>query len=134
MNNSIAYLLYLMGSLIVVVWVGKILHKNGKVFLENNCTDKQLANNTNNILYVGYCLVNSGFAFYTLQTSRTLLGAHQIIEFVSESLGSLLITLAIMHYLNMIFVPKIISLFTNKLINNQLGQARPNIKPNSHEL
>ena len=51
MNNTIAYLLYLGTSLFVVIWVGKILYRNGKLFLVSNCPDKQLADNTNNILF-----------------------------------------------------------------------------------
>lgn len=128
MSNTIAYLLYLSASLFVVIWVGKILHRNGKLFLESNCPDKHLADNTNNILYVCYCLVNGGFAFYSLNTCETLKNINQIIAFVSSEVGTLLITLSIMHYLNMLFVPKIILLFANtNTITNQLDTT-PNTK------
>lgn len=121
MNNTIAYLLYLSTSLFVVIWVGKILYRNGKLFLVSNCPDKQLADNTNNILYICYCLVNGGFAFYSLNACETLKSNDQIIAFVGDELGTLLITLSIMHYLNMLIVPKIISLFANtNTITNQL--------------
>lgn len=121
MNNTIAYLLYLGTSLFVVIWVGKILYRNGKLFLVSNCPDKQLADNTNNILYICYCLVNGGFAFYSLNACETLKSNDQIIAFIGEELGTLLITLSIMHYLNMLIVPKIISLFANtNTITNQL--------------
>ena len=122
MNNTIAYLFYLSASLFVVIWVGKILHRNGKLFLESNCPDKELADNTNNILYICYCLVNGGFAFYSLNACETLKSIDQIIAFVGEELGTLLLTLSIMHYLNMLIVPKVISLFANttNTITNQL--------------
>ena len=137
MYNSIAYIIYLLCSLIVVIWVGRTLHRNGKLFLEETCPDKHLADSTNNLLYVGYCLLNTGFAFYQLNSFQTLKSFTQVIEFVASSEGFILITLGIMHFLNMLIVPKIIMYFadTDQLITNQSDQLKKSdTKSNHHEL
>ena len=136
MYNSIAYIIYLFCSLVVVIWVGRLLHKNGKLFLEETCPDKHLADNTNNLLYVGYCLMNSGFAFYQLNSLETLKNFTDVIEFVASSEGFILITLGLMHFLNMLIVPKIILFFaeTDKLITNPSDTKSSDTKSNHHEL
>jgi len=137
MYNSIAYIIYLLCSLIVVIWVGRILHRNGKLFLEETCPDKDLADNTNNLLICGYCLMNSGFAFYKFNSLDTLKNFTDVIEFVASSEGFILITLGIMHFLNMLIVPKIIMFFadTNKLITNPSDdKKKSDTKSNHHEL
>ncbi|HEY1041052.1 MAG TPA: hypothetical protein VGF30_16680 [Bacteroidia bacterium] len=137
MYNSIAYIIYLLCSLFVVIWVGRLLHKNGKLFLEETCPDKHLADSTNNLLYVGYCLVNSGFAFFQLNSLDTLKDLTDVVEFIAASEGFILVTLGIMHFLNMLFVPKIILFFADtlptgqaedKLITNQSDRKSSDIK------
>ncbi|MDP2386279.1 MAG: hypothetical protein Q8M29_07900 [Bacteroidota bacterium] len=137
MYNSIAYIIYLLCSLFVVIWIGRILHRNGKLFLEETCPDKQLADSTNNILYVCYCLMNSGFAFYHLNSFATLKDLNDVIEFIATSEGFILITLGVMHFLNMLIVPKIIMFFadTSKLITNPSDETKKSdIKSTHHEL
>ncbi len=114
MYNSIAYIIYLSFCLITILWVGKILHRNGKHFLFGECADEAMSEAANNLLYVGYCLINIGFAFYFLNTCETLTNYVQVFEFIVSSEGSILITLSVMHFLNMILAPKIITFFIKK--------------------
>lgn len=136
MYNSIAYILYLLCSLVVVIRVGRILHRNGRLFLEDTCPDKHLADSTNNLLYVGYCLMNTGFAFYQLNSLHTLKNFTDVIEFIASSEGFILVTLGIMHFLNMLIVPKIILFFadTKNIITNQSDKKPSDTKSNHHEL
>ena len=117
MYNVIAYIIYLSLSLVVVLWVGKILHRNGKDYLFGECPDKNISESVNNILYVGYCLMNSGFAFYFLNTCETLRNMEEVLVFIVNSEGTIVSALGFMHFLNMIAAPKLVVLFVNKKIN-----------------
>ncbi len=127
MYNITAYLIYLSLSLVTVIWVGKILHRNGKDYLFVECTDKHMAEASNNFLYVGYCLVNTGFAFYFLNTCETLLNFADVLEFITHTTGIIYTSLGIVHFLNMLFVPKIVNGITNK---RNINQPRTNTAQN----
>jgi len=124
MYNVSAYLIYLSLSLTTVLWVGKILHRNGKDYLFVECTDKRMAEASNNFLYAGYCLVNTGFAFYFLNTCETLLNFTDVLEFITHATGIIYSSLGIVHFLNMLFVPKIVNGITNKRNTNPSNVKR----------
>jgi len=109
-----AYVIYLTISLITVLIVGKSLHRQGKVFLFAECPDVSLSNSANNFLYVSYCLVNIGFAFYFLNTSGSITNFSELLEFIATSEGIIYVSLGFMHVLNVIFAPRIISFFLSK--------------------
>jgi len=111
MYNIIAYLIYLSLSLTIVLWVGKILHTNGRAYLFEECHDHLVSEAANNILYLGYCLINTGFAFYFLNGCETLKNFTEVTEFITDSEGSIIISLGVMHFLNMLLAPKIITFF-----------------------
>ncbi len=117
MYQIVAYSLYLSFSLVTVLVVGKNLHKNGETFLFSECPDYNLSHSANNFLYTGYCLVNSGFAFYFLNSAGKLSTVVDVIEFVIYSQGIIFISLGILHLINIIFAPRIISFFLNKKLN-----------------
>lgn len=114
MYNIVAYSAYLACSLVVVLWVGRVLHRNGRAYLFEECPDKMVSEAANNILYVCYCLLNAGFAFYDLHTCGPLSSMAELLEFLASSEGFLLLVLGFMHILNLLFAPKIISLFISK--------------------
>lgn len=118
MYQILAYIIYLSFSLITVLVVGKNLHRNGKDFLFAECPDENLSTSANNFLYVGYCLVNAGFAFYFLNSSGKILNFMQTLEFVMSSEGIIFLSLGFLHIINIIFAPRIISFFLNKKLQN----------------
>lgn len=118
MYQILAYIIYLVFSLVTVLVVGKSLHRQGKVFLFAECPDASLSNSANNFLYVGYCLVNTGFAFYFLNTTGSITNFLSLLEFISVSEGIIYLSLGIMHVLNVIFTPRIISFFLSKKSNH----------------
>lgn len=114
MYQILAYIIYLILSLLTVLVVGKNLHRNGQEFLFGECPDEALSNSTNNLLYIGYCLVNTGFAFYFLNASGTICSLVQLLEFIATSEGIIFLSLGSLHILNVILAPRIISFFLAK--------------------
>ncbi len=98
----ITYFLYLAISICLTVWVAKALFKNGKVFLVDifhGNTD--LADSVNNLLLVGFYLINIGYAVYTLQISYNVLSAREMLEVLSYKIGLIILILGCMHFLNL---------------------------------
>ena len=103
MNNIIiTYSFYLVISICLTVWVARTLFKNGKVFLLDIFHgNKEMADSVNNLLLVGFYLVNLGYAVYTLRISTTIDNAQQILESLSIKTGLIILILGGMHFLNL---------------------------------
>ncbi len=96
------YLIYVAVSLAVMIWVGRSLHGNGRVFLVENFHGREkLADSVNHLLLVGFYLVNVGFVCLALrygQKPTDLVGA---VEFLSTKIGLVIVLLGAMHFFNM---------------------------------
>jgi hypothetical protein len=114
MYTIFAYIIYLSFSAITVIVVGKSLHRNGKHYLFGECSNEEMSDSANNFLYVGYCLVNTGFAFFFLNSAGNMTELSQVLEFISYSQGTIFFSLGLMHFVNIIFAPRIIMYFLNK--------------------
>jgi len=98
----ILYTAYLIVTIILTVWVAHTLFKNGQVFLIDIFHgNKELAEAVNNLLWVGFYLVNIGYAVYTLKTYDIVGDARQLVEVLSLKLGAIILILGGMHFMNM---------------------------------
>ena len=98
---SIVYAVYAAVSVGLTVWLARQLSASGRVFLEDVFTDNHaLANAVNRLLVVGFYLVNLGYACL-LMTGGTAVDVRSAIETLAGKLGALLLSLAVMHFLNM---------------------------------
>ena len=103
MNNIILlYGLYVAITIAVTVWVARTLFKNGKIFLVDIFHgNKELADAVNNLLVVGFYLINIGYAVYTLRVADRVENARDLIEILSLKLGAIILILGCMHFMNM---------------------------------
>lgn len=94
------YLGYIGLSLGITFWVGRTLNRNGRIFLLENYADKpQLADAINQMLLVGFYLINIGYIAYTMRIrgDRPQDWA-QGLEFLSTKIGAMAIVLGVMHF------------------------------------
>ena len=103
MNYTItSYCIYLFATIILTIWVAKTLFKNGKVFLIDIFHgNKELADSVNNLLLVGFYLINLGYAVYTLQETKPITNIQQTFERLSLKIGLIVLILGGMHFLNL---------------------------------
>ena len=102
------YLTYLGLSIILTVWVGHTLHKNGRPFLVHAFDGNALlADSINNLLIVGFYLVNFGFVSLALKTRAPADDLQQSIELLSVKMGMVLLVLGAMHFFNMRMLHKL---------------------------
>jgi hypothetical protein len=103
--NIAAYLAYLVLIIFIIVYVGRLFHKNGQLFIlslfEN---DVALTDKVNNILLIAYYLFNIGYAFITLRNWEKELNLQTLISSVSYNTGMLIFILSVTHYFNMAMI------------------------------
>lgn len=98
----ITYCFYLVITIALTVWVARTLFKNGKVFLIDIFHgNKELADSVNNLLLVGFYLVNIGYAVYTLQVTSSIINFQEVIERLSLKIGLIILILGAMHFFNL---------------------------------
>jgi hypothetical protein len=78
------------------------LFKNGRVFLIDIFHgNEELAKAVNNLLLVGFYLVNIGYAVYTLRIGYDIWNTRLLVEELSLKLGAIILILGGMHFFNM---------------------------------
>jgi hypothetical protein len=109
MNLSIfTYLVYLVVSICMTIWVAQTLHKNGRYFLVDVFQgDWAMADSVNRLLVVGYYLINLGAASLMLKLGHAVPDMTGAIEALSEKVGMVLVVLGVMHFFNLYIFSRI---------------------------
>ena len=97
------YLVYLVISIALTVWVARTLHKNGRVFLVDVFHgNENLADSVNHLLVVGFYLINFGYVSLALKLGYEVTTAQEGIEALSLKVGMVLLVLGGMHFFNLL--------------------------------
>ncbi len=122
----VTYALYLAISVLLTVWVGKTLHRNGRVFLVDAFSgNEELADSVNHLLVVGFYLVNIGFVTLAIKVGLQGQGIAGMFETVSMKVGAVLLALGAMHFLNLY-------VFSRIRRRAMLAQEPPPVQPLGH--
>lgn len=104
----VAYVIYLLVSVALTVWVARTLSRAGKVFLEDVLHgNEKLADAVNHLLVVGFYLVNLGFVALHLKSADRVGNARELFEALSVKLGVVLLVLGVLHLGNVYVLNKI---------------------------
>ncbi|MDX3307836.1 hypothetical protein ACWGH3_03065 [Streptomyces sp. NPDC054884] len=107
-RTVIAYIVYLIVSIGLTVWVARTLSRNGRVFLADVLQgNEKLADAVNHLLVVGFYLVNLGFVALYLSGDDTIEDTRGIFEALSTKLGVVLLVLGAMHLANVYVLNRI---------------------------
>ncbi|WP_405587818.1 hypothetical protein [Streptomyces sp. NBC_01092] len=107
-RTVIAYVIYLVVSIALTIWVARTLSRNGRIFLADVLRgNDKLADAVNHLLVVGFYLVNLGFVALYLSDDDTVLDTRGIFEALSTKLGVVLLVLGVMHLGNVYVLNKI---------------------------
>jgi hypothetical protein len=129
-NNDTAivasYLVYLLISVSLTIWVARTLHKRGAIFLVDAFHGNQeLAASVNHLLVVGFYLINIGFVTLALKSNASVTTSRASIEMLSDKLGFVLLALGGMHFFNLFVFSRIRSHGQNN------GPRRPPVAPDA---
>src|ERR1700754_149290 len=108
MYVPLAYFGYLIVSVLLTIWVGRTLHRSGRVFLVDAFHGNEpLADSVNNLLKIGFYLINLGYIALYLQTYNPLQTLRQVIELESPKLGAVALVLGLMQFVNIFILAKV---------------------------
>ncbi|MEV6815557.1 hypothetical protein [Micromonospora sp. NPDC051296] len=94
------YLVYLAVSIGLTVWVARALTRNGMIFLEEVFGDERLARAVNNLLVVGFYLLNLGYVTVAMRHSGAIGSTSRAMEELSLKIGLVLLVLGALHFFN----------------------------------
>src|SRR4051812_45942631 len=96
-----SYIVYLIVSVALTMWVARTLHRNGRVFLvEAFHGNESVADSVNHLLVVGFYLINIGYVTLALKYGDKPHSAQDAFEFLSTKIGLVLLILGGMHFFN----------------------------------
>jgi hypothetical protein len=112
--NIIGYILYLIITIFIIIKVGKICYRNGNVFVAELIPDHEdLCQKINQVLLLGYYLLNIGYCAITLISWEKILSINQLIEVIAIKTAVIIFLISALHYMNIIILTK----YIQKLIN-----------------
>ena len=104
----ITYLVYIVVSVALTIWVARTLSRNGEVFLIDVFHgEENVAAATNRLLVVGFYLVNLGFVSLMLRVSQPVTSAQQAIEALASKLGAVALLLGVFHLGNVLVLSRV---------------------------
>ncbi|MGY4644309.1 hypothetical protein [Cellulomonas sp. URHB0016] len=104
----ITYLVYIVVSVALTIWVARTLTRNGEIFLVDVFHgEAKVAAATNQLLVVGFYLVNLGFVALMLRVGQPVDSAQQAIEALASKLGAVALLLGVFHIANVIVLSQV---------------------------
>ena len=101
------YVIYLLISILLTVWVARTLFKNGRIFLVDSFLGNEpLADSINHLLVVGFYLINFGYVALALKSGDRPADLQGILETLSGKVGCVLLILGGMHFFNLLVFSK----------------------------
>jgi len=99
---AVVYLVYAIVSVGLTFWLARTLFRTGGVFLEDVFADNpRLAVAVNQLLAVGFYLLNLGYALITLKADAQVFTTVEAIETLAQKLGTLMLALGVVHFGNL---------------------------------
>src|SRR5712691_4543509 len=96
------YVVYLVASVLLTVWVGRSLFRNGRPFLVSVFQEQGLADSVNRLLVVGFYLVNLGAAALLINAGGAPSSFADMVQETVTRVGVVLLVLGTMHFNNML--------------------------------
>lgn len=107
--NIIGYTIYLLITTIIIMKVGKICYRNGTVYVAQLIPEHlDLCHKANQVLLLGYYLLNIGYCATTLISWEKILSINHLIEVIAVKSAIIICSISILHYLNIFILTKYI--------------------------
>ncbi|MER8185707.1 hypothetical protein [Kitasatospora sp. NPDC094015] len=104
----VSYATYLPVATGVTVWVARTLSRNGRIFLADVFAgDDRLADAVNQLLVVGFYLINLGFVALWMRNGTSITDLQGVFDALSFKLGTVLLLLGVMHLGNVYVLNRI---------------------------
>jgi|SRR5437870_3162628 len=128
MNMTVmAYVAYLAVTVPLTVWVGRALRRHGEVFLVDVFLgDDRLAHAVNQLLVIGFYLLNFGFLSSFMASSTNVETGRGLMELLSTKVGAVVLVVGVVHFINV----WCLNAFRKRALLR--AQGLPPVAPNAH--
>jgi hypothetical protein len=107
--NILGYFIYLSITIFIILKVGKICYKNGNIYVAELIPNHaDLCQKINQVLLLGYYLLNIGYCAMTLISRQKIISSAQLIETIGTKTAIIVFIISVLHYLNIIILTKYI--------------------------
>src|SRR4051812_5619008 len=97
----LTYLLYLAITVPLTIWVARALRRHGEIFLVDVFHgDTGLAHAVNQLLVIGFYLLNLGYVSYFMASSQEVQTGRELMEVVSTKVGGVALVIGVIHFGN----------------------------------
>lgn len=100
----ITYIIYLILSCAITLYVGKHLHNHGYFLILELFENEKFTKAVNNFLLLGYYLINLGYVVLSLYKIRGGVSILKSLELLSTKIGFILLLLGYMHVINILIL------------------------------
>jgi hypothetical protein len=95
----LTYLFYLATVVPLTVWVGRALSRHGEAFLiDVFYGDAALAHAVNQLLVIGFYLLNFGYLSFFMATSSEVDNGREVMETLATKAGGVAFVIGLMHF------------------------------------
>ncbi|APG65118.1 hypothetical protein LPB136_07035 [Tenacibaculum todarodis] len=113
--NQFTYILYILLSSSVVIYVGDFCYRNGKTYiLSYFSNDINFGNGINKLLRIAYYLLNIGLAIWSLHSMKQIQNLVEAILEISSRMSYILLIISALHFINIYTVYLIHKHFKNQ--------------------
>lgn len=107
--NIIGYFIYLSITIFIILKVGKICYKNGNIYVAELLPNHaDICQKINQVLLLGYYLLNIGYCAMTLISWQKIISYTQLTEIISIKTAVIIFIISLLHYINIIIITKYI--------------------------
>ncbi|MBF4470181.1 hypothetical protein [Flavobacterium sp. HJJ] len=107
--NIIGYLIYLSITIFIILKVGKICYKNGNIYVAELIPNHaDICQKINQVLLLGYYLLNIGYCAMTLISWQKITSSPQLIETIGTKTAVIIFIISVLHYTNILILTKYI--------------------------
>ena len=111
--NILGYAIYLSITIYIIAIVGQICYKNGNLFVSQLIPNHEdLCHKINQILLLGYYLLNIGYCAMTLISWDKITSTTQLVETIASQSAIIICAISVLHYINIFVITK----YVQKLI------------------
>src|SRR5438105_9359148 len=103
----IDYFIYIGASVLLTIWVGNALYRNGRPFLVSVFKEDGLADSVNRLLVIGFYLINFGAAAILINTGGPPPTVADMLKQTVTRIGVVLLILGFMHFNNLLILRSI---------------------------
>jgi hypothetical protein len=121
----VGYLVYIALTVGLTVWVAQALSRHGRVYLAEVFGNERTGAAMNQLLVVGFYLINFGVAALWLRTDQQVSNVRDLVQLLSMKLGTVLLVVGALHLINLLIFSRIRR--NNLLLNSMRPATEPTV-------